>query len=461
MPPARPNSRRDFLKAASLGGLAFGAASVPALGATTRESAANSAQRLAKNVIFMVSDGMGMGTLSAAVDYLKLVHQRESHWLRMYREFPVVRSLCETHSATGLVTDSAAAASCWGIGERVQNGSLNVTADGRKPVTLLQRMKAVRKLTGLVTTATATHATPAGLVTNVSKREDQKEVAFQYLERGVDVVLGGGATYFSESLISAYKKVGYAHVTNRAQLLAHRGAGPLLGLFSKNYIPMEVDRLNRKELAAVTPSLAEMTQVALASLQGGSEGFFLMVEGGRIDHACHANDPIGAILDQIAFDDAIATVLKFIATNPDTLLIVTTDHGTGGLQVNGVGSEDFDSKLPSYNETDRTFLRLTQFNRSLEQVKLEAKDFKKPKEWQDLLVAATGLNFKAADLAKVIGMKTLTEAIPKYSGIGFTSMNHTGELVEFSAIGPGSALFTPFMRNDQVHAHLLRATGLA
>jgi alkaline phosphatase len=312
-----------------------------------------------------------------------------------------------------------------------------------------------------VTTATATHATPAGLVTNVSKREDQKEVAFQYLERGVDVVLGGGATYFSESLVSAYKKVGYAHVTNRAQLLAHRGAGPLLGLFSKNYIPMEVDRLNRNELAAVTPSLAEMTQVALASLQGGSEGFFLMVEGGRIDHACHANDPIGAILDQLAFDDAIATVLKFIATNPDTLLIVTTDHGTGGLQVNGVGSEDFDSKLPSYNETDRTFLRLTQFNRSLEQVKLEAKDFKKPKEWQDLLVAATGLNFKAADLAKVTGMKTLTEAIPKYSGIGFTSMNHTGELVEFSAIGPGSALFTPFMRNDQVHAHLLRATGLA
>jgi alkaline phosphatase len=143
------------------------------------------------------------------------------------------------------------------------------------------------------------------------------------------------------------------------------------------------------------------------------------------------------------------------------LLIVTTDHGTGGLQVNGVGSEDFDSKLPSYSETNPTFLRLTQFNRSLEQVKLEAKDFKKPKEWQDLLVDATRLNFKAADLAKVVGMKTLTEAIPKYSGIGFTSMNHTGEMVEFSATGPGAALFPPFLRNDQVHGHLLRATGLA
>jgi alkaline phosphatase len=461
MPLARPNSRRDFLKAASLGGLAFGAAAVPALGATTRESADNAPRRLAKNVIFMVSDGMGLGTLSAAVAYQKLVHQRESHWLRMYRELPVVRSLCETHSATGLVTDSAAAASCWGIGERVQNGALNVTPDGRKPVTLLQRMKAARKRTGLVTTATATHATPAGFVTNVSKREDQHEVAFQYLERGVDVVLGGGAAYFGESLVAAYKKVGYAHVTNRTQLLAHRGTGPLLGLFSKNYIPMEVDRLHRKELAAVTPSLAEMTQAALAALQGGDEGFFLMVEGGRIDHAGHANDAIGAILDQIAFDDAIATALRFVAANPDTLLVVTTDHGTGGLQVNGVGSEDFDSKLPSYSETDRTFLRLTEFNRSLEQVKLEAKDFKKPQQWQDLLVDATGLKFKASDLDKVVGMKTLTEAIPKYSGVGFTSQNHTGEMVEFAVTGPGAALFPPFLRNDQVHAKLLRATGLA
>jgi alkaline phosphatase len=461
MPLARPNSRRDFLKAASLGGLAFGAAAVPALGATTRESADNAPQRLAKNVIFMVSDGMGMGTLSAAVDYLKLVHQRESHWLRMYRELPVVRSLCETHSATGLVTDSAAAASCWGIGERVQNGALNVTPDGRKPVTILQRMKAARKRTGLVTTATATHATPAGFVTNVGKREDQREVAFQYLERGVDVVLGGGATYFGESLVAAYKKVGYTHVTNRAQLLAYRATGPLLGLFAKNYIPMEVDRLHRKELAAVTPTLSEMTQAALDTLQGGEAGFFLMVEGGRIDHAAHANDPIGAILDQIAFDDALATVLKFVAAHPDTLLVVTTDHGTGGLQVNGVGSEDFDSKLPSYNETNPTFLRLTQFNRSLEQVKLEAKEFKKPQQWQDLLVDATGLKFKASDLDKVVGMKTLTEAIPKYSGVGFTSMNHTGEMVEFSATGPGAALFPPFLRNDQVHAKLLRATGLA
>ncbi len=461
MPAVRPNSRRDFLKAASLGGLAFGAAAVPALGAATRESAVNAPRRQAKNVVFMVSDGMGLGTLSAAADYQKLIQARENQWLRLYRDLPVVRSLCETHSATGFVTDSAAAASCWGIGERVHNGALNVTPDGRKPVTILQKMKAARKRTGLVTTATATHATPAGFVTTVGARENQREVAFQYLERGVDVVLGGGADYFADSLVAAYSKVGYAHVTDRAQLLAHRGQGPLLGLFAKKYIPLEVDRLHRPELKAVTPTLAEMTQAALNALDGGSEGFFLMVEGGRVDHGAHANDAIGAILDQIAFDEAIATVRKFVEAHPDTLLVITTDHGTGGLQLNGVGSEDFDSKLPSYSETNPTFQRLAKFNRSLEQIRAEAKDFKQPKQYQELLVDATELKFKSADLEKVTNMKTLTEAVPKYSGVGFTSQNHTGEMVEFCSYGPGSALFGPFLRNDQVHAKLLQATGVA
>lgn len=461
MSPVRPNTRRDFLKTAGLGGLVFGAAAVPALGAASRESADNSSKRLAKNVIFMVSDGMGMGTLSAAVAYQKLVLQRENQWLRMYQDLPVVRSLCETHAATGVVTDSAAAASCWGIGERIHNGVLNITPDGRKPITILQRMKAARKLTGLVTTATATHATPAGFVTTVASRQNQAEVAFQYLERGVDVVFGGGSEYFGESLLAAYKKVGYTYLTTRTQLRSHQGSGPLLGLFAKKYLPMEVDRLRRPALQAAVPTLAEMTQAALANLQGGSAGFFLMVEGGRVDHAAHANDAIGAILDQMAFDDALTTVLQFVAANPDTLLIVTTDHGTGGLQINGVGNEEFESKLPAYNETNEFFLRLTKFNRSLEQIKLEAKDFKKPKEYQDLLVDATELKFKSADLEKVTNMKTLTDAIPKYTSVGFTSQNHTGEMVEFSAYGPGSALFTPFLRNDQVHAKLLRATGLA
>jgi len=460
MEQPRSSSRREFLKFAGLGSLVFGAGSVRALGADGREASANSATRQAKNVIFMVSDGMCFSVLTAAQTYLTRTEKRSSHWMKMYGELPVVRSLCETDSASGIVTDSAAAASCWGIGERINNGVLNVTPDGRTPVTLVQKMNAAKKRCGLVTTATATHATPAGFATTVTRRSDQKAVASQYLERGVDVVLGGGMIYFSDDLVADYRKAGYGVALNRGQLLADTGKAPLLGLFSKSHIPFEIDRLNSAELRASTPTLSEMTKVALQRLGSAPEGFFLMVEGGRIDHAAHANDGAAAIREQVAFDETIATVLAFVDKNPDTLLIITTDHGTGGFNVNGLGNEDFLTIAPAYVESTPAFDRLTGFTSSLELLKAETKGFS-PKDFVAAAEKVTGLSFKSEDRAKIISTKTLSEALMKYTSIGWTSNNHTGEMVEFCTYGPGSQLFTPHLRNDQVHAKILQATGVA
>ena len=460
MSPPRSPSRRNFLKLAGLGSLVFGAGSTRALGEDHREAAANSAKRQAKNVIFMVSDGMCFSVLTAAQTFLTRTEKRSSNWMKMYGELPVVRSLCETDSASGIVTDSAAAASCWGIGERINNGAVNVTPDGRKPATLVQKMNAARKRCGIVTTATATHATPAGFATTVAKRSDQKVIAAQYLERGVDVVLGGGTMYFNEDLVAAYRKAGYGVVLNRGQLLADTGKAPLLGLFSRSHMPFEIDRLQSPELQAATPTLSEMTKVALQRLSSASEGFFLMVEGGRIDHAAHGNDGAAAIRDQIAFDETIATVLAFIGKHPDTLLVITTDHGTGGFNVNGLGSEDFDTTVPSYAESSPAFDRLAGFKMSLEVLKVVTKDFS-PKDFLAAAEKVTGLKFKPADQVKIIDPKTLSAALMKYTSIGWTSNNHTGEMVEFCTYGPGSQLFSPHLRNDQVHAKLLQATGVS
>ena len=456
----RSSSRRNFLKFAGLGSIVFGAGSVRALGVDGREASANSAKRQAKNVIFMVSDGMCFSVLTAAQTYLTRTEKRSSNWMKMYGELPVVRSLCETDSASGIVTDSAAAASCWGIGERIDNGMINVTQDGRKPITLIQKMNAARKRCGLVTTATATHATPAGFATTVAKRSDQKTIAAQYLERGVDVVLGGGTMYFSDDLVAAYRQAGYGVALNRGQLLADTGKVPLLGLFSKSHLPFEIDRLNSAELKASTPTLAEMTKVALQRLASSTEGFFLLVEGGRIDHAAHGNDGAAAIREQVAFDEAIATVLAFIDKNPDTLLVITTDHGTGGFNVNGLGNEDFISSAPSYVESSPAFDRMTRFTSSLELLKAETKGLS-PKDFVAAAEKVTGLKFKADDRTKITSTKTLSEALMKYTSIGWTSNNHTGEMVEFCTYGPGSQLFTPSLRNDQVHAKILQATGVA
>ena len=461
MSSPRDNSRRNFLKLAGLGSLVFGAGSTRALGAETREASANSAKAQAKNIIFMVSDGMCFSVLTAAQTFLRRQEQRSSNWMKMYGEVPVVRSLCETDSASGIVTDSAAAASCWGIGERINNGALNITTDGRKPLTLVQKMNAAGKRCGLVTTATATHATPAGFAVTVAKRSDQKAVAAQYLERQVDVLLGGGADYFSEPLLAAYQKAGYTVTLDRAQLLAHTGKTPLLGLFSKSHVPFELDRLQSKELQASTPTLAEMTKVALHRLSAGPKGFFLMVEGGRIDHAAHGNDGAAAIRDQIAFDETIALVLGFIEKNPDTLLVVTTDHGTGGFNVNGLGNEDFTTTTaPSYSESSPAFDRLAGFKMSLEVLRTKSKNLGQ-KDFFALCEQVTGLQFKSEDRSKITSTKTLSEALMKYTSIGWTSNNHTGEMVEFCSTGPGSALFPPYLRNDQVHAKLLQATGVA
>jgi alkaline phosphatase len=453
-------SRRDFLRVAGLGGVVFGAASASALEATPREAGDNAASAQAKNVIFMVADGMNISALSLTHTYLRRVREQTSRWMGMYRELPVVRSLCETESASSLVTDSAAAASCWGIGERVANGSINVTVDGRRPETLFRKMKAARKRTGLVTTATATHATPAGFVATVSARAKQGLIAPQYLTYGVDVILGGGTQYFDEELLEDYRQAGYVFAGDRTALLAYDGAKPLLGLFDKSYLPFEIDRLHDPVLAARIPTLSEMTTAALRNLDNSPHGFFLLVEGARVDHAAHGNDPAATIQEQVAFDDALGVALAYVERHPETLLIVTTDHGTGGLQLNGLGSEDFLGTLPVYAESTPAFMRTTRFTMSLE---LMGKLGKAPgvKNFADFVAQKTKLEFKTADRLLIKDIKTLLPILPKYTGIGWTGNNHTSELVEFSAYGPGSALFPAFLRNDEVHALLLKATGVA
>jgi alkaline phosphatase len=453
-------SRRDFLRVAGLGGVVFGAASASALEATPREAGDNAASAQAKNVIFMVADGMNISALSLTHTYLRRVREQTSRWMGMYRELPVVRSLCETESASSLVTDSAAAASCWGIGERVANGSINVTVDGRRPETLLRKMKAARKRTGLVTTATATHATPAGFVATVSARSKQGLIAPQYLTYGVDVILGGGTQYFDEELLEDYQKAGYVFAGDRTALLAYDGAKPLLGLFDKSYLPFEIDRLHDPVLAARIPTLSEMTTAALRNLDNSPHGFFLLVEGARVDHAAHGNDPAATIQEQVAFDDALGVALAYVERHPETLLIVTTDHGTGGLQLNGLGSEDFLGTLPVYAESTPAFMRTTRFTMSLELMGKQGKAIG-VKNFADFVAQKTKLEFKPADRLLIKDLKTLLPILPKYTGIGWTGNNHTSELVEFSAYGPGSALFPPFLRNDEVHALLLKATGVA
>lgn len=454
-------SRRNFLSASLATSAVFGAES-SLLAADTRKVTGNNGQ--ARNVIFMVSDGMNLGAPSLAKLFRERSGGSEPNWTKIYRERPVVRSLVETHSASSCVTDSAAAASAWGIGERITNGVINILPDGKVLPTLHEKLQKSGKRTGLVSTATITHATPAGFAATVKSRGEEAVIAGQYLDRKVDLLLGGGSKHFSADLRKKYAAAGYDFVADRSSLkkVGSKAGTPLLGLFSDGHMPYEIDRLNDSKLNASVPRLAEMTGAALRQLGTSPEGFFLLVEGARIDHAGHANDAAASIHDQLAFDDAIGVALDFIDQNPDTLLVVTTDHGCGGIQMNGVKANPDEQFGPgSYAGSNAFFDRLQGFRHSYEWMKAQGIAALSGPKLAAAFEKHTGLKLTGEQTKLAQGLKEgVGAAVYEHTGVGWTSQNHTGELVEFCALGPGSNHFPAFMQNRDAHGILLDALGV-
>ena len=188
--------RRDFFKYGSLLSL-FGLGSSSSAWALDLAEPLASKKKRAKNIIFMVSDGMSTGTLNMADLYLQRQFGQGSNWLNLYRNNLVTRGLMDMASASSIVTDSSAASSSWGCGQRVKNGVLNVDANGNELTTIWQKFKNGGKKAGCVTSVPVTHATPAGFCISATSRNTQEEIAQKYLVMGMDLLLGGGDKFFN------------------------------------------------------------------------------------------------------------------------------------------------------------------------------------------------------------------------------------------------------------------------
>ncbi|MDP1589389.1 MAG: alkaline phosphatase, partial [Prosthecobacter sp.] len=281
-----------------------------------------------------MSDGMSQGTLTMADHFLQRRDGRHSHWIQLYRDNRVVRSLMDTCSANSLVTDSAAAGSSWGGGMRINNGALNIGPNGERPVPILQKFKQEGKAVGCVTTVPITHATPASFCINNESRKNQPEIAEQYIPLKFDVMMGGGLEHFTadgrkdgKDVLQAYRDAGYAVALTKSEVAAAENGKPLLAVFGENGLPYTIDHVNDDAHRANIPSLAEMTATAIERMKGDSNGFAMQVEGGKVDWAAHGNDVAGLIFDQIAFDDAVKVAMDFAEQDGETLVIITTDHG--------------------------------------------------------------------------------------------------------------------------------------
>jgi alkaline phosphatase len=272
------------------------------------------------NIILLIGDGMGPEHVRLA----RLV-EKGYNGLLSFESFPFQMNVT-TRSADFSVTDSSAAATAISTGVKTNNGYVAVSPNGTQLKTILEIAKDLNLSTGMVTTSEATHGTPASFASHVLNRNSFSDIAEFYANnKTVDILLGGGKSLFPNETIDTFLSNNYTLVENRSQLLDYSGS-KLLGLFSPSHIPYELDRDR-----TITPSLSEMTSKSLEILINNPNGFFLMVEGAKIDHAAHGRDLDRNILETIEFAEAAEVVHEFAKSNPNTLVIVTADHETGNL----------------------------------------------------------------------------------------------------------------------------------
>lgn len=457
--------RRDWLKAASVSAAASMLAGTKAVA-----DPAPQPNRKVRGIVFMVSDGMSPGVLTLAEAYSRLTLKRGTHWCTLLNDRNAARGLMDTASANSMVTDSAAASTAWGGGERVNNGSINFTPDGKELTPIAAILKKSGARIGLVSTATITHATPAGFAAAVMKRGDEHEIAPQYLNR-VDVILGGGSGFFTANerpdqrdLFAEFAKSGYGIANTRTALLSAREE-KLLGTFTRGHLPFSIDRANNPKIAEKIPTLTEMAEAALSRFLSSDKPFLLQVEGARIDHAAHLND-IGALLhDQLAFDDAVGKVIAMVGKRDDILVVVTSDHGNANPGLNGMGK--------SYELSNQKFAAITHFKASHERIFSEWSTLKSggPAKFSELIKGHLGISLKeqeAAAFAEVDACNAVTEwneqlckpegllgqFIGNHTGIGWIGTTHTSDPTLISAIGPQSERFSGMVKNSDVFTHL-------
>ena len=403
-----------------------------------------------RNVILMIADGFGpaSATLGAGAKGAPLAFDS------------LLVGGVETSATDSRVTDSAASATAYACGIKTYNGAIGMTTDQRPCRTVLEAADARGMATGLVATSRITHATPASFVAHVPQRAQEAEIAEQMVASGLDVLFGGGRTYFTGSadgdrpLTDDLEAGGWSVALDGAAFDGLEAA-PAAALLADGHLAYEVDRGETDQ-----PSLAAMTARALdllaGSPQGRANGFFVMVEGSRIDHAGHGNDPVGHLGDILAYDRAVEVALEWAARDGNTLVVSTADHETGGMTLGRDGLYAWDpapvmAATASYEaigtalaagadpvETVRVGLGLD----ALEDGAAEA-----------LRRAVT-----ARDRGLVV--EVLNALVSEPAGIGWTTGGHTAVDVGLYAFGPGADLFLGRMVNADVGRALFAALGL-
>jgi len=431
-----------------------------------------------KNVIVMIPDGTSLSVLSA------------SRWLQTYRNEgtklaidPYLCGTVTTFCSNAPIGDSAPTTSCFmtGIAQQAGNISIYPVADPKNDLvklnpdsayqplaTILEAMKIEqKKAAGLVVTCEFPHATPADCAAHTYSRKKYDIIAPQMAYNNLDVVIGGGNDFVSDEMKQHFKNNGTTLVQNDKNALLNFSGNKIWAIYDKRDVPFDLDRDTTK-----IPSLAQATSKAIEVLEKNKNGFFLMVEGSKIDWAAHANDPVAMMSEYLAFDKAVAVVMDYARKMGNTTVVILPDHGNSGFSI---GRKD----LSNYAGTSIEKLFGTASKVKFTAVGIEQRlKTAEPSALKETFKALTGIELtdkedSAFHKAKSANNTDYTEAgegeslsnlitktLNSRMYFGFTTTGHTGEEVFLAAYHPKGHIPTGNLRNNEINSYLFKAAGL-
>jgi alkaline phosphatase len=449
-----------------------------------------------KYVFYFIGDGLGASQRQFSEFFLKDKNQDPSMKLLM-NTFEVA-GINSTYAADTLITDSAAAGTALASGVKTNGGVIGKTPDGQDVKTLIEAAETGGMATGLITTTRLTHATPAAFAAHNISRSNENEIAEDYVDSGVDFLAGGGIRHFipksmveknadavgktikskrkdSRNLIHEFEGKGYrtyvgmegAEKFGRTDFSS---VDKVFAAFTHTHLPYEIDRIHRY---SHLPSLAQMTHAGIDVLSRDPDGFFLVVEGGRIDHAAHANDPTGVIYDTLALDYAIKAAYQFFLDHKDeTLIVVVGDHETGGM---GLGMDSMGYKLDltclmdtkvsvddtlsdgdgQYKGDRAAYYRFLETNFGLKNLTKDEKT-RLEKAMSD------------ADAGKTAGYNKMNPAalmaahiLSQRANIHWTATIHTATMIPMSATGAAADRFSGYKDNTEIAQAMASLMGFS
>lgn len=417
----------------------------------------------AKNVIMLIADGM-------STEAITLARHTKGDSLAM-DEISVGSVI--TSWANGPITDSAPGGTVYAAGEKTNNKYIGTSVNDTPMASILEGAESVGKATGIVATSEITHATPGDFTAHTNNRKYYNQILQQQINQDMEVVLGGGfnkpsgfssevssdefESYYEEQ-VNNIKEEGFDFITTKDQLTSYDG-DKLWGSFADADLKYDFDRQSDND--NVQPSLAEMTNKAIEVLNKDEDGFFLMVEGSKVDWAAHANNTVGIVSDILAFDEAVKEAIEFAKADGNTVVVVTTDHGNSGITI---GSSYYNENIESYDKA--TYENTTDLLKNATITEERFNEIASGKSNDEIKAIAKkyyGIDLNDEELAIVKGEQGegrqvgIREVIARRVGIGYTTGGHTGEQIYLGVYAPSDVeLLEGVVDNTEVNKYMQR-----